>query len=173
MYPPRARGFTLIELLVVIAIIGILSSVVLASLVLARLKANDATVKSDLHTIQLQMELIYNDYETYGSTTTSVQSVNINPSTTIGGSSVFKRDPQIQQALAGALTAGGPGCWSIGTGQKSFAVAVPLKADSAYYWCVDSTGVAKKVSAANFVSSCQDTSTNMAGGAVVAASCPP
>jgi len=59
----KSRGFTLIELLVVIAIIGILSSVVLASLNTARAKARDATRKSDLHEIQTALELYANDHD--------------------------------------------------------------------------------------------------------------
>ena len=54
-------GFTLIELLVVIAIIGILSSVVLASLNTARQKGADAAVKSNLSNAPAQAELFYDD----------------------------------------------------------------------------------------------------------------
>lgn len=55
----ESRGFTLIELLVVIAIIGILSSVVLASLNGARKKGRDARRISDLKQIQLALEMYY------------------------------------------------------------------------------------------------------------------
>ncbi len=51
----RVRGFTLIELLVVIAIIGLLSSVVLASLNTARGKAKDAATLSDIKQITLAL----------------------------------------------------------------------------------------------------------------------
>jgi len=59
MNTKQTRGFTLIELLVVIAIIGILSSVVLASLNTARTKGNDASVKSNLSNAMTQGELFY------------------------------------------------------------------------------------------------------------------
>ena len=58
-------GFTLIELLVVIAIIGMLSSVVLASLNGARNKGKDARRIADLKQIQIALELYYSDNNAY------------------------------------------------------------------------------------------------------------
>jgi prepilin-type N-terminal cleavage/methylation domain-containing protein len=55
----RTAGFTLIELLVVIAIIGILSSVILASLNTARSKGNDGAVRTNLANARGQAELFY------------------------------------------------------------------------------------------------------------------
>lgn len=61
-------GFTLIELLVVIAIIGLLSSVVLASLNTARAKGRDAKRVSDLNTINTALEFYYDDNGGYPNT---------------------------------------------------------------------------------------------------------
>lgn len=55
----KRRGFTLIELLVVIAIIGILSSVVVASLNGARKKARDARRVDDVKQLQLALDLYF------------------------------------------------------------------------------------------------------------------
>ena len=59
------KGFTLIELLVVIAIIGILSSVVLASLNTAREKARDVRRIADINSIQLALELYFDENDSY------------------------------------------------------------------------------------------------------------
>lgn len=53
------RGFTLIELLVVISIIGLLSSIVLASLATARLKAQDASVRGSIYQLRNVAELAF------------------------------------------------------------------------------------------------------------------
>lgn len=62
------KGFTLIELLVVIAIIGILSSVVLASLNSARQKSRDARRIGDIKQLQLALEMYYDSTNEYPQT---------------------------------------------------------------------------------------------------------
>jgi len=90
MFKNSKKGFTLIELLVVIAIIGILSSVVLASLNSARKKSRDARRVTDVKQIQLALEMYYDANPTTGYptalsalATTYIPVVPIDPSTQV------------------------------------------------------------------------------------------
>lgn len=81
----KKRGFTLIELLVVIAIIGVLSSVVLASLNTARQKSRDAKRQSDIKQLQLALQLYFDTNGSYPPTsgTTCVSAACAVSSTTL------------------------------------------------------------------------------------------
>lgn len=79
-YKFKQKGFTLIELLVVIAIIGLLSSVVLASLNNARSNARDTRRLSDMKQIQIALELYYDDNGLYPGTASWVHNCGGNSS---------------------------------------------------------------------------------------------
>ncbi len=152
----NARGFTLIELLVVIAIIGILSSVVLASLNTARQKGADAAIKSDLANVRSQTAIVYDsNNQNYG--------VDASACNTAG--SIFL-DSVVAAAIAHAQTQSGAsatcyaddGVVSAGVAASSWALSVPLKSTPAVSWCVDSTGVStsgKVATLTSNVASCQ------------------
>lgn len=97
----KTRGFTLIELLVVIAIIGLLSSVVLASLNGARKKGRDARRLADLKQLQVAMELYYSEQATpaYPASTAAL--------VTAGNISVLPKDPGTNAAYTYALKSDG------------------------------------------------------------------
>lgn len=59
------RGFSLVELLVVIAIIGILASVVMASMTATQARARDARRLEDINTLQKALALYLIDNGTY------------------------------------------------------------------------------------------------------------
>ena len=65
MYNRKQSGFTLIELLVVIAIIELISSVILASLNTARIKARNAKRLQTIRQVQLALEYYYDQYGRY------------------------------------------------------------------------------------------------------------
>ena len=132
------KGFTLIELLVVIAIIGILSSVVLASLNTARAKGADAAIKNNLANIRAQAELYYdNNSNSYGTQATTTATA-----TCTTGSGLFS-DTTVRNALTSAANASG-GAVTCGASAGYWAVSIPLKSNSAQSWCVDSTGASKE-----------------------------
>ncbi len=146
------KGFTLIELLVVIAIIGILSSVVLASLNSARQKGGDAAIKANLNGIRAQAELYYDTNGNYGTQATTTGA------TCLAGAGMFS-NTNIRAALsaataqAGTATLAGTAGVTIAcaaaqntTGfSEAWMVAVPLKSDSTKAFCVTSAGAAKEV----------------------------
>ncbi|MDP2593921.1 MAG: type II secretion system protein [bacterium] len=150
----NTRGFTLIELLVVIAIIGLLSSIVLASLSTARDKGRDAAIQSDLNSIRIGAELVRDNakacYPGPSGLCAAAQTVatltgGCNPS---GGNQnlLCSHDP-IYRALVGATTASGGAFFAFQNSQSAtaYAVAVRLVTDKALAWCIDSSGQSKRM----------------------------
>ena len=97
MFKKNSKGFTLIELLVVIAIIGILSSVVLASLNSARKKSRDARRVADIKRLQLALELYFDSNKKYPAGGFSALSSSLVPTylpamsnDPLGGSNTYK-----------------------------------------------------------------------------------
>src|SRR6185295_15146526 len=81
------KGFTLIELLVVVAIIGILTSVVLASLNSARAKSQEAAIKSSLQNMIAQAEILQSNVGNYSTTCAGLAGM-LSAITNLGGTPI-------------------------------------------------------------------------------------
>ena len=149
------RGFTLIELLVVVAIIGILASVVLASLNTARAKGANAAIKANLANIRAQAELVYDSTSPNGYGTAS----NASSCTTPTANSLFATSTPATTAINNAVTAAlasSGGTSFCGSTTSAWAASVQLKVAEGTntHWCVDSTGVSAGKAAVASTTAC-------------------
>ena len=133
----KNKGFTLIELLVVIAIIGILASVVLASLSSARVKGADSSVKANLNSIRAEAEIYYLDKGDYNGLCAHVLTM--------------------REAAVNAGTLTEERCFD--TQLTIWAAWVQLKSDKTKAWCVDSVGNSQQITKPSYsdnINTCSD-----------------
>ncbi len=130
-----ARGFTLIELLVVIAIIGILASVVLASLNTARDKGTNASIESSISGSRSAGEIYFSDASNTYEVDNATDSVCLTDD--------VAANKGILRLLVAADASNGAGSVVCNDDPSSWAAAAQLiGSDSGNYFCADSTGFA-------------------------------
>ena len=143
------KGFTLIELLVVVAIIGILASIVLASLNTARDKGLDAAIKSNLSNMRAQAALYYDDNKTYNSTGEAVGcTASVDGIMGAGCVDLFAVTQMAEAMKAAAHSSGSAVNSSIDASGEHWAASALLKNQDELSFCVDGGGVANVLSTA-------------------------
>ncbi|MGH7249670.1 MAG: hypothetical protein ACREGC_01730, partial [Minisyncoccia bacterium] len=128
--------------------IGILASVVLASLNTARAKGSDAAIKADLAGVRASAEVEFDTLgNKYSKTGVTIAAACSTLTGATAANTIFE-NASIQNALAHANTQAGAdsdcGVTDIG---DAYSIASPLKTANTA-WCIDSTGIARSTNAA-------------------------
>lgn len=95
----RKNGFTLIELLVVIAIIGLLSSMSVYAVNVARMKSRDTARVHELKQVQKALELYYDDHSYYPTIGSSWQCSCLTGQCASGGTWYTALQPLVDEGL--------------------------------------------------------------------------
>ena len=121
-------GFTLLELLIVIAIIGIIATIIIASLGGAQSKAKDSKALSQLSSMRTQAELFRSTHGSYGPNTTSCDLPD-------AAGTLF--DPAVSDSL-GALINGLPSGYAGSCYVDPDVWAVAIYTSDGEMWCAES-----------------------------------
>jgi prepilin-type N-terminal cleavage/methylation domain-containing protein len=133
----KSSGFTLIELLVVIAIIGVLSSVVMASLNLSRQKAKDAAIVEIMKNIRVQSAIHYDSQNPVQYGTTDSVGNDCDDAGTLFS------DPNILLGINSLVSEvpGGAAGMQCDASDQTWAVSVNLNLGQV--WCTDYRGISE------------------------------
>lgn len=143
MNSKRNYGFTLIELLVVVAIIGILSSIVLASLSTARQKGQDASAKGSMSSGRAAAELYFDNFGDYGnatSTTLNASSYGTGDALSVPPNDICSYEEVVNLSAAASKQTGHDVSCDTTTTPAGYTLWLQMNDNRLY--CVDSRGFA-------------------------------
>ncbi len=119
------EGFTLIEILVVVAVIGLLAAVITVALKSARASARDTKRKDDIGQVRKAIDLYYQEYGIYPSTSVGTGPTALSDSLFVQGLSQFiQRVPKDPACLSGTA------CdyqYILNSGQTAYAIYIPFE----------------------------------------------
>ncbi|OGG47945.1 hypothetical protein A3D66_01405 [Candidatus Kaiserbacteria bacterium RIFCSPHIGHO2_02_FULL_50_9] len=141
-FPNRRQfGFTLIELLVIVAIIGILSSVIIIFLNIARNKGDDAKVKTQLSSARATAEIYYDTNKHYSPVGTIADSCSVGMFTnTTSGMSAYMNTANYPAGTTITCHHNA----TAGASASAYSIDAKLSTTDGGYWCIDNTGVSKR-----------------------------